>query len=106
MNQNAKKAPRLRRTRNQIEVLLQEFENSNMNIPQFCKSHSVSTTTLHKWQSRYRSKVERIFKPAGFAKLNITSSVSNGQGTLFAEVQGIKLYQPVSASYLKELAFI
>ena len=32
--------------------------------------------------------------------------VSNGQATLFVEVQGIKLYQPVSASYLKELAYM
>jgi hypothetical protein len=50
--------------------------------------------------SRYRNVAEQKDTSAGFAKVVIRSSLP---GTLFAEVNGIRLYQPVHAAFLKEL---
>lgn len=36
----------------------------------------------------------------GFAEVMVRSTLA---GTLFAEVNGIRIYQPVNASFLKEL---
>jgi hypothetical protein len=106
MEQNAINRPRLRRSQNQIEQLLQEFEKGNFSVAEFCQLHTVSKAAFHKWQSRYRTKTKKNSKSVGFAKLKIASASINPQGLLFAEVNGIKLYQPVAASYLKELALL
>jgi hypothetical protein len=102
MDQGANKIPRLRRSKIQIEELLKEFEKGNANVAEFCGLHSISKAAFHKWQSRYRRK-ETNPKPGGFAKLKMATPDAGVPGVLFAEVHGIKLYQPVAASYLKEL---
>jgi hypothetical protein len=61
--------------------------------------HNIGKATFHKWQSRYKSKTGKQAEAAGFATLQVSSSIA-----LFAEVKGIKIYQPVNAAYLKELA--
>ena len=91
---------RKRRSKHQIQDLLHEFIKSQSTVTDFCKHHNISAGSFHKWKSRYKvNAVTRDRKP-GFAKLNVTASSSS---SLFAEVNGIRLYQPVSASFLKEL---
>jgi len=66
--------------------------------------HSISNATFHKWQNKYRNKTVEGIGPTGFAHLQISSSSANTDASLFAEVKGIRIYQPVAASYLKELS--
>jgi hypothetical protein len=40
-----------------------------------------------------------------FATIQIRPGFARPDISLFAEVKGIRIYQPVSASYLKELAY-
>ena len=103
MEQSINKPVKSRRTISQIYSLLDEYKNSNADIPTFCASHNICKATFHKWCSRYRDKhvnqnVANGFTTLQFAENNYASTV------LFAEVKGIKIYQPVTASYLKELS--
>jgi hypothetical protein len=95
---------RYRRSRQQIQELLNLFANSNSGVKDFCKQHSISAANFHKWKSRYKTgKEKKTGLPggqAGFARIDVFSSSS---AMLFAEVKGIRIYQAVSASFLKEL---
>lgn len=91
------------RSSNEIKALLQSFEQSGDDIKTFCQAHNIGVSTLQKWKSRYGKKEEALAAQDGFIPLHIVSPASNNAEGLFAEVKGIKLYQPVAASYLKEL---
>lgn len=106
MEQSSNKSLRLRRTQDQIHQLLEEFDRVNLSVSDFCVLHHISRTTFHKWQSRYERKAVGNSKPVGFVRLKIQTPDPNSPGVLFAEVHGIKLYQPVTASYLKELVVL
>jgi len=94
------KPSRLRRNIGQIHDLLKEFDKGNVSAVDFCRQHKISKGTFYKWQSRYKRKAEKKTEAPGFAGIRIIPSSCS---TLFAEVNGIKIYQPVAASYLKEL---
>lgn len=104
MDHSTNKISRLRRSHKQIEELLEGFEKGNSNIAEFCELHSISKATFHKWKSRYRTKTQKNAKGIGFARLKIPMRALDTPSGLFAEVNGIKVYQPVAATYLKELA--
>jgi Transposase. len=95
------KVPRQRRTNQQILQLLNEFNKSGMKVIDFCKEKDIHVGNFHKWKSRYKSVTASSNKKQAFAKLDVIGSASSA--SLFAEVNGIRLYQPVSASFLKEL---
>jgi len=99
MEQQMNSMRRSRRTKEQIRGLLSEFRKTELTVKQFCQTHNISTGTFHKWQSRFKNKSLKKVYGSGFAPVVIGSS-SPG---LFAEIKGIRLYQPVSAAYLKEL---
>lgn len=89
---------RPRRTSVEIKLLLGEFKHSDMDAGEFCKAHGITEGVFYKWKARYLNKPSA--KQNEFITLQpamITDAV------LFAEVKGIKLYQAVTASYLKEL---
>ena len=92
--------PRLRRSILDIQNLLKEFDQGSVNAIEFCSRHNISKGTFYKWQSRYKRKAESKTKGPGFADISI---VPSSVDVLFAEVKGIKIYQAVAASYLKEL---
>lgn len=94
---------RPRRTVIQINQLLDKFENSTMSISEFCIANDVCKATYHKWCSRYRSSGSQKISDAGFTSLEITPSSGSAYACLFAEVRGIRIYQPVTAGFLKEL---
>lgn len=104
MEQSKAKPRKKRRTNSEILVLLDEFDNSNTSIPEFCVTHDICKATFHKWCSRYKPKPGKQEERNGFTTLKITTEKSSGTAILFAEVKGIKIYQPVIASFLKELA--
>lgn len=92
---------RRRRSNGEILILLNEFEKAGVSVKEFCILHGISKAAFHKWQSRYKTKRQQKYKPGGFAELHITPSTATE--VLFAEVKGIRIYQPVTAFYLKEL---
>ena len=106
MEQSITKPRKTRRTHSEILVLLDEFENSNIGIPEFCSTHDICKATFHKWCSRYKGKPGKQVEPNGFSTLKITTENNCDTAILFAEVRGIKIYQPVTASYLKELVIL
>jgi transposase-like protein len=85
------------RSKQEIIKLLAEFDQGNQNIKSFCASHNISSATFHSWRKRHENNSKEL--PA-FATVKILPSAPAG---LFAEVSGIKIYQPVSAAYLKDL---
>jgi hypothetical protein len=91
---------RIRRTQQQIQDLLNEFSKSDCTVREFCRINEIGQATFHKWQSRLKSNAAKKSISPGFANVLIDST---SQGALFAEVKGIRVYQPVSAAYLKEL---
>jgi transposase-like protein len=87
----------------EILHLLDEFAKSNISVKDFCKTNGISAATFYNWRNRYGTKaVEQTAEP-GFATLQITATTPESEAVLFAEVNGIRIYQPVPASYLKEL---
>lgn len=98
MEQTENTSLRVRRNNKQIQELLDQFENSDGDVGVFCKIHNINLPTFHKWQSRYRRKADMDSSPSF-----ITLAAPSSNGSLFAEVGTIKIYQPVTASYLKEL---
>lgn len=96
MEQDTKKTFRRRRTQAQIQQLLSQFAKSNVSVADFCKTNDIYPANFHKWKSRYK-KQDKPTPVSGFAVLDISSP------GLFAEVNGIRIYQLVDAAYLKEL---
>ena len=94
---------RMMRHREEIIRLLEECSKSNLNIKDFCAVNNIIPGTFHNWKKRYSRSYKKVNEPAGFASLKITSSVPGPAVALFAEVNGIRIYQPVTAAYLKEL---
>jgi transposase-like protein len=86
-----------------------------MSAREFSRLHGVNESAFGKWLSRERRKGSappgRQARPtglptgqAGFAELQIVQpSAPAAKAVLYAEVRSIKIYQPVTASYIKEL---
>ena len=95
--ESVKNSPRKSfRTRQERLQLLAEYEQGTQSIKSFCASHNIPTATFHNWKKNYANFNK---ESSGFASIEVTSA-STG---LFAEVGRIRIYQPVSAAYLKEL---
>ena len=91
---------RTRRSSEEIKKLLETFSQSGMVAKDFCVLHNISEVLFSKWRSRYLNK--QAEKENNFVLLHNTSGMENAS-LLFAEVKGIKIFQVVTASYLKEL---
>ena len=91
---------RTRRTQEQILDLLAEFDNADCTVKEFCQLKGISQGNFHKWKSGRKGTGLQTERPSGFSKVMVRSLSSDH---LFAEVNGIRFYQTVSAAYLKEL---
>lgn len=91
-------AKRVRKFRGKAAILqlLQEQAGSGQSIKTFCAAHDIATGTFHNWKHKYGLGSPQ--EPAGFASLQVIPEPG-----LFAIVGTIKIYQSVSAAYLKEL---
>ena len=87
------------RGKQEIERLLQEWKKSGQSVKAFCAGLQISEGTFYHWKKKF-AKGNVAAKKAGFAPIEIVPFAGN---ELFAEVGSIKIYQPVSAAYLKEL---
>jgi hypothetical protein len=91
-----------RRNVAEIKLLLEDFARSGMTVQSFCNQHNIGQSTFHKWQSRYKGRQTQTASKA-FADIEIVSGEAQALPALFAEVKGIRIYQRVSAAYLKAL---
>ena len=79
-----------------ISKILQDQVDSGLNVKSYCKAHSIAEGTFHRWKHKNSAASEK--EPVGFASFKVMP-----ESGLFAVVGGVKIYQPVSAAYLKEL---
>ena len=93
-----KKKVKIFRGKQEIERLLKEHVQSGLSVRAFCAGQGISDGTFHHWKKKYSKS--RSSQKVGFVPVEIVPSAGTG---LFAEVGSIKIYQPVSAAYLKEL---
>ncbi|WPV67108.1 IS66 family insertion sequence element accessory protein TnpA [Chitinophaga sp. LS1] len=103
MNNKTKKASHSRYSSEEIITMLDQFDRDNVSLKEFCADKGISQATFFNWRKRYLS---RSVNNSSFIEL-ITSApnaeVPLSTGGIFAEFRGIRIYQPVSAAYLKAL---
>lgn len=100
------KKPLVRRGKKQIIQLLKDYQSrEGLTIVEFCKLHNINKSNFYNWRKRYGSNKLLNSKPKGFLTVELTPSADApaSTSTLFAEVNGIRLYHSVSAEYLKAL---
>lgn len=90
------------RGKESILHLLGEYKKSKLSVKAFCLENSIASGTFHNWKKKYGGRSGKPAKPTGFAALQIDSTPAAGE-PLFASVKEIKIYQWVTAAYLKEL---
>lgn len=96
MEEKQDKGSRTFRGKAAILQLLAEQIQSGQSIKSFCAIRGIATGTFHNWKHKYSSGPSQ--EPVGFATLQVVPEPG-----LFAMIGAIKIYQPVSAAYLKEL---
>jgi hypothetical protein len=87
------------KSKQEIELLLAEHAQSGQSVKAFCANLNIAEGTFYHWKKKFSKDINATGK-AGFAPIEVVPSARSG---LFAEVGCIKIYQPVSAAYLKEL---
>ena len=103
MEQNSGTQVITRRTKTQILELLRAYDkNHGLTVKAFCQRHKVSEGAFYTARKRFRSTGISPQQRSGFIAIAQPAS-KEPTGTLFAEVNGIKLYQAVPADYLKAL---
>jgi hypothetical protein len=85
--------------------LISEQEASGRSVKSFCSQHNIPSGNWFYWQKKYQQRQNTPQKSeSSFTLLQLTPTpIGNDEGSLFAEYKGIRLYRPVSASFLKEL---
>lgn len=103
MEQTNGNHPASRRSKAQILELLWEFDKSpGISVKDFCRLHKISEGSFYTARKRHRLQLTSNQQSSGF--IGITQpTVSVAAGSLFAEVNGIRIYQAVPADYLKSL---
>ena len=99
MGENLSQKSRKFRRRAEILELISQQELSGLSVKAFCTSNSLSESSFTNWLRRYKNKGVRT--EGSFVDVYVQPPPG---GALFAEIRGIKIYQPVSAVFLKELA--
>ncbi len=97
------KKVRVFRGEEKILNLLNEYDKSNLSVKAFCQGHNLSSGSFHNWKKKYSNRLSKSTAGPGFTTLQIKSPARVAEPALFAEAKGIRIYQPVSAAYLREL---
>lgn len=81
--------------------MLATYKSSGLTASEFCERNQIHRSNFYKWVSRRPKQKNnaRKIRRSAFATVQVSASES----LLFAEVNGIRIYQAVAASYLKEL---
>jgi hypothetical protein len=84
--------------------LIAERESSELTAKAFCELHGIPQGTYYYWHKKYHAHQALLNRDqSSFTVLQITADTDQKADGLFAEFKGMKIYQPVSASFLKEL---
>jgi hypothetical protein len=103
MDQADIKILRPRRNKQQLLDLLAAYDQTTgVSIKDFCKRHKVTEGSFYTARKRHRGVTVSKNKSTGFISIK-RPAFDQSTGTLFAEVKGIKFYQPVPVDYLKAL---
>lgn len=90
-----------------IQSILKEYNNQeDITVLEYCKLHKIHKSTFYNWRKLYSNKKIVAGKPKGFLPVELTTPSYGPLSTiptLFAEVNGIRLYHFVPADYLKVL---
>jgi hypothetical protein len=95
----------------EIRDLLAEYCRQDQSVKMFCQAKGLPEWRFYSWKKKYGGSRVEEDHPAGFVALQarkIESPVAARSGELFAEVQSaqgtcIRIFQPVTASYLQSL---
>lgn len=102
MEQTENNTSPIKHTRDQISEIIARYDKKNgFTVKEFCKRNGISEGSFYSARGRQRSFAKSSRKKTGF--IAIGTSPSPQSATLFAEVNGIKIYQAVPADYLKDL---
>lgn len=101
METTGAKKVRVFRGKETILAILNDYKRSNLSVKAFCDANNIASASFHNWKKKYRGSDSSRAAQPGFTTLRITPSAP--VSGLFAEVNSIKIYQPVTAAYLKEL---
>jgi|HubBroStandDraft_3_1064219.scaffolds.fasta_scaffold1062647_2 hypothetical protein len=91
---------RIFRCKEKMLNTLVEYEKSNLSIKAFCIENNISPATFHYWKKKYNGSTVNQHKQSGFTALHLTTP---SPAAIFADVNGIKIYQWVEPAYLKAL---
>jgi hypothetical protein len=92
------------RTKEDMFGLIAKHNKSTTTVKEFCQLHNLTQGVFYYWQKKYHLENNEPGSQGGFVELQVEDPQHFGAPHgLFAEVRGIRLYQMVSAAYLKEL---
>lgn len=92
-----------RQSKIQLLEMLDEYDKTKgMTIKDFCKLHQIKEGTFYSARKRHRAPGNAKKKSSGFIAIS-KPALKEPTASLFAEVNGIRLYQAVPAEYLKAL---
>ena len=92
-----------RRSTNQMLELLNEYDKTNgLTIKAFCELHHINLGSFYTARKNQRLRTGRAKQATGFISIGKPTH-AEPVNSLFAEVNGIRLYQAVAADYLKAL---
>ena len=92
-----------RRTAAEIRLLLDEQQESNCTVKEFCTSRGIPEGTFFNWRKKYNAG-----QPANGDFISLQVNKTDGAASLFAEIEhpgkgSIRLFRLVEPSYLKAL---
>jgi hypothetical protein len=96
-------APRVKRTQQQMFALIKEQQTGTMTVKEFCEVNKISEALYYYWRKKYQDNTKSVNEPQPDSFSLLQLGEEERYGCLFAEYKGLKLYQPVAVSYLKEL---
>ena len=97
------KSGKSHRSRQEIIQLVKSFDKTNgKTIKAYCKEQQISEAAFYSARNRYQLKNKPPHK-SGFIPIQPQMGTQKSS-MLFAEVNGIRIYQSVPAEYLKALA--
>jgi len=103
MDQLNDKKIKSRYSKTKMLEMLDEYDKTRgMTIKEFCKLRQISEGLFYSARKRHRAGGSAKKQSPGFIAIN-SLALKEPAGSLFAEVNGIRLYQAVPAEYLKAL---
>lgn len=87
-----------------MKDIVSRYPSSGKTVLQYCAANKIKEKTFYYWLRKYRKTNATVLSKPTILPINIDSiSIPGECQPLFAELLGIKIYQPVPAEYLLTL---